>query len=111
MVCHCLNVAVFLYQFSLGPESLQIFFYQYGQSPQWSQANKDCCRYCLHPAVFERFQQHVSSWQLDAFDRNMWFLWIFGNNIEEVMAASAMACFICYADFWHPGATSCSIPA
>jgi membrane associated rhomboid family serine protease len=82
------NVLVFLYQVSLGPRSSQLFVYQYGAIPaviaggQRLPANIATIPPML--SVFTSMFLHGGWMHLIG---NMWFLWIFGNNIEEAMGS------------------------
>jgi membrane associated rhomboid family serine protease len=75
------NVAVFLYQWSLGPDSpgLQQFVVTYGLVPQritdagWSAA---------WPGMLTAMFLHGGWLHLLG---NMWYLWLFGDNVEDVM--------------------------
>ncbi len=80
------NVIIFLYQISLGPKSLQLFVYQYGAIPavvvgeQSLRGNIAAIPPLL--SIFTSMFLHGSWMHLIG---NMWYLWIFGNNIEEAM--------------------------
>jgi membrane associated rhomboid family serine protease len=80
------NVLVFLYQVSLGPESLKVFIYQYGTVPSViaGHLKLPSAIAAIPPAlsIFTSMFLHGSWMHLIG---NMWFLWIFGNNIEEAM--------------------------
>jgi membrane associated rhomboid family serine protease len=81
-----LNVLVFLYQFSLGPRAGQLFIYQYGAIPVVILGSET-----LPP------QLHTIPSQLTLITSmflhgswmhligNIWYLWIFGDNVEEAM--------------------------
>jgi|WetSurMetagenome_2_1015567.scaffolds.fasta_scaffold46692_3 membrane associated rhomboid family serine protease len=80
------NVLIFLYQVSLGYESSRLFVYQFGTIPAIIAGN-----HTLPPAIetippalsiFTSMFLHGGWMHLIG---NMWFLWIFGNNIEEAM--------------------------
>ncbi len=79
------NVAVFLYQLSLGQKAFQ-FIYQFGAIPAVvTGAEQLPERLAAIPpflSVFTSMFLH-SGWM--HLIGNMWYLWIFGNNIEEAM--------------------------
>ncbi len=94
------NVLVFLYQISLGPRSSQLFVYQYGTIPavvageQRLPANIAAIPPVL--SIFTSMFLHGSWMHLIG---NMWFLWIFGNNIEEAMGRVRYICFYLVCGF------------
>ena len=77
-----INTAVFLLGYLLGPQ--QVFFQQYGFTP-------------ADPHVFNAFSSlfvHSGVWHLLG---NMWFLWMFGKQVEDVFgrwifAATYLCC-------------------
>ncbi len=77
-----INVSVFLYEISLGPD-LNVFLKQYGVVPlkitHYFQAS--------NLTIFKTFFPFISSTFLHGgfihLIGNMWFLWIFGDNIED----------------------------
>jgi len=83
-----INGLVFLYQISLGPQASQLFAYKYGAIPavvvgtQSLPGNLSV----VPPAgsLITSMFLHGSWMHLIG---NMWFLWIFGNNIEEAMGS------------------------
>lgn len=80
------NVMVFLYQFSLGPSLGQLFAYKYGMIPAVVTGERTLPQRvdAVAPAgsLFTSMFLHGGWMHLIG---NMWFLWIFGNNIEEAM--------------------------
>ena len=95
-----INVAVFLYQVSLGPREGRLFVYEYGAIP----------------AVIFGFQALPGSLaaippQLSLFTNmflhggwlhligNMWYLWIFGDNIEAAMGRFRYLAFYLISGF------------
>jgi membrane associated rhomboid family serine protease len=80
------NVMVFLYQISLGPRSLQVFVYQYGAIPAVvvGEQSLRAGMAAIPPglSIFTSMFLHGGWMHLIG---NMWYLWIFGNNIEEAM--------------------------
>ncbi len=77
-----LNVSVFIYEISLGPE-LSIFLKQYGVIPlkvnHYSQSSGLTIINTFFPFISSTFL-HGGFIHLIG---NMWFLWIFGDNIED----------------------------
>jgi membrane associated rhomboid family serine protease len=84
------NVMVFIYQLSLqvsqDPQSSELFVYQYGAIPAVVAGGKSLpANFKAIPpqlSVFTSMFLHGGFMHLIG---NMWFLWIFGNNIEEAM--------------------------
>lgn len=107
---------VFLYQFSLGPQASQLFAFQYGAVPAvivGGQRLPDNMA-VIPPAasIFTSMFLHGGWLHLIG---NMWFLWIFGNNIEEAMGhlrylafylicglVASMSQILCYPDSTIP---------
>jgi membrane associated rhomboid family serine protease len=79
------NTVIFLYQVSLGPKGLQ-FVYQYGAIPAvvTGEASLPKQFVAIPPflSIFTSMFLHGGWLHLIG---NMWYLWIFGNNIEEAM--------------------------
>jgi membrane associated rhomboid family serine protease len=80
------NVAIFMYQISLGPKAGEVFVYQFGAIPAVIFGERS-----LPPSIsgvppymslFTSMFLHGGIMHLLG---NMLFLWIFGNNIEEAM--------------------------
>jgi len=66
------NILVFLFEVSLDPYSRNQFIAEYGLIPEHFQASAIFTSMFLHGGWF-----HVLG--------NMWFLWIFGDNIEDIL--------------------------
>jgi membrane associated rhomboid family serine protease len=80
------NVAVFLYQLSLGPQSSQLFIYQYGAIPAVVTGGQSLPEaVAAIPPVLSVFTSMFLHGGWMHLIGNLWFLWIFGNNIEEAM--------------------------
>ena len=77
---------VFIYQLSLGQQASQIFAYQYGAVPAVIAGGQrlpaDMAAIPPAASLFTSMFLHGGWMHLIG---NMWFLWIFGNNIEEAM--------------------------
>ena len=67
-----INVLVFLYEFSLDPFSQNAFMYRYALVPDRFQFSSVLTSMFLHGGW-----THLLG--------NMWFLWIFGDNIEDIL--------------------------
>lgn len=80
------NVLVFLYQVSLGPQQGQRFIYQYGAIPAVVFGYKSLPSYlaAIPPRVSLFTNMFLHGGWLHLIG-NMWYLWIFGDNIEEAM--------------------------
>ena len=77
---------VFFYQFSLGPEESQIFAYQFGAVPDVVAGTERLpANIALIPPILSLFTSMFLHGGWMHLVGNMWFLWIFGNNIEEAM--------------------------
>lgn len=71
-----LNVLVFLYQTSLSQPALESLISQYGFIPARLQAD-------LPGAIVTMFSSQFLHGSLLHLAGNMWFLWVFGDNIED----------------------------
>jgi len=80
------NVMVFVYQLSLGQRGFELFAYQYGAIPAVVAGERSLPGGLAvippYASVFTSMFLHGSWLHLIG---NMWYLWIFGNNIEEAM--------------------------
>ena len=80
-----LNVAVFLFELSLGPRSRMVFMFQFGFVPENVSSFLHGGVGYVVPAflpVFTSMFMHAS-WLHIIF--NMWALWIFGDNVEDAL--------------------------
>ena len=78
-----LNLFIFLFQFSMGindPETEAIFIYTYGLIPAEFSILNIFTSMFLHGSI-----SHIIG--------NMWFLWIFGDNVESVLGHVKYALF------------------
>ncbi|MBI1898493.1 MAG: rhomboid family intramembrane serine protease, partial [Acidobacteria bacterium] len=75
-----LNVLVFLYEISLGRFELNYFIAAYGVVPDRLQYSDLLTSMFLHGGWM-----HLIG--------NMWFLWIFGDNVEDVLGHAKFALF------------------
>ncbi len=74
------NILIFLYESSLNPDSLNIFIARHGVVPDRLHWSTLLTSMFLHGGWF-----HVIG--------NMWFLWIYGRNVEDIMGSSRFALF------------------
>jgi len=89
------NVAVFLYQVSLGPRQAEAFVYEYGAIPAVVFGLKSLPRFLVViPPQLSLFTSMFLHGGWVHLIGNMWYLWIFGDNIEDAMGK--MRYFIFY---------------
>jgi membrane associated rhomboid family serine protease len=74
------NILIFLFEFSLDPYTLNAFIAHYGLVPDRLRLSGIFTSMFLHSGWM-----HVLG--------NMWFLWIFGDNIEDIMGHSKFLLF------------------
>jgi len=80
------NVLVFLYELALSPAARQALFYQYGFVPQAFWADPAGRFYTLFTSAFlHGGVAHILG--------NMWFLWVFADNIEDRMGGGRFLVF------------------
>jgi membrane associated rhomboid family serine protease len=95
-----INVLVFLYQLSLGPKYSQLFVFQYGSIPAvvTGEQQLPAGLVSIPPmmSIFTSLFIHGGWMHLIG---NMWFLWIFGNNIEEAMGKARYLLFYLVCGF------------
>jgi membrane associated rhomboid family serine protease len=81
-----LNVAVFLYELTLSPAGREALFYGYGFIPKlfwahpWSESYRLFSSQFLHGGW-----AHIIG--------NMWFLWVFGDNVEDRLGSGRFSVF------------------
>jgi membrane associated rhomboid family serine protease len=81
-----INVMVFFYQISLGPQNSDVFVYQFGAIPAVVAGGKSLpASVSVVPPFLSIFTSMFLHGGWMHLIGNMWFLWIFGNNIEEAM--------------------------
>jgi membrane associated rhomboid family serine protease len=99
------NAIVFLYQLSLGPNGSQLFVFQYGAIPAVVTGAQNLPRNIatVPPflSIFTSMFLHGGWMHLIG---NMWFLWIFGNNIEEAMGGLRYFVFYVICGFFASAA-------
>jgi membrane associated rhomboid family serine protease len=80
------NTIVFIYQVSMEPDSLRLFIYRFGSIPAVVMGHQmlpeNIAAVPPHLSILTSMFMHGGWMHLIG---NMWFLWIFGNNIEEAM--------------------------
>ncbi len=80
------NSLVFLYQVSLGPRAGQLLVYQYGAIPAVVVGTDSLpARISVVPPFLSLFTSMFLHGGWMHLIGNMWYLWIFGDNIEEAM--------------------------
>jgi membrane associated rhomboid family serine protease len=80
------NVVVFLYQISMTPDAAQLFVYKFGAIPAVVLGTKSLpVQIAPIPPLMSVFTSMFLHGGWMHLVGNMWFLWIFGNNIEEAM--------------------------
>ena len=81
------NVAVFAYQLSLGPEAGEVFVRTWGLVPSKIQLALGGRHYTLADALIPLFTCMFLHGGFLHILGNMWFLWIFGANLEDRVGA------------------------
>mgnify|MGYP001044476733 FL=1 len=80
------NVLIFLYQLTLGVEGERLFVYQFGAIPAVISGARDLPRdIAVIPAPLSIFTSMFLHGGWMHLIGNMWYLWIFGDNIEAAM--------------------------
>ncbi len=69
-----LNVLVFVFEISLGPRTLQAFIYAFGVVP---------AQFLAEPYIVPFFTSMFLHGGWMHLIGNMWYLWIFGDNVED----------------------------
>ena len=82
------NAAIFLYEVRLGPDGLQLFVDRYGMIPADLSAPGGLARHW--PTVITSMFLHGSWLHIIG---NMWFLWIFGDNVEDRLGTARFLVF------------------
>jgi membrane associated rhomboid family serine protease len=80
----CLNVAVFLFQLSLG-QRIDAFLFQFGVIPIRVIHYADIPDVNIMDAYFPFFSYMFLHGGFIHLIGNMWYLWIFGDNIEDML--------------------------
>jgi membrane associated rhomboid family serine protease len=95
-----INVLVFLYQLSLEPKSSQLFVFQYGSIPAVITGEQPLpAGMASIPPMLSIFTSMFLHGGWMHLIGNMWFLWIFGNNIEEAMGRARYLIFYLICGF------------
>jgi len=98
-----LNVAVFLMELSVGAQShraLNGLIYQFGVVPRhFELALSASARYSLPASVLTIFTSMFLHGGWLHIIGNMWFLWIFGDNIEDYLGHGAYLVFYLFSGF------------
>ncbi len=81
-----INVIAFFYQISLGPQSGQLLIYQLGVIPAVISGDQSLIeRIAIIPPALSLFTSMFLHGGWIHLIGNMWYLWIFGDNIEQAM--------------------------
>jgi membrane associated rhomboid family serine protease len=89
-----INVMVFLYQLSLGPAASELFAYKYGAIPAVVVGTRSLPdNLAVVPPAGSLFTSMFLHGGWMHLIGNMWFLWVFGNNIEEAMGSLRFTLF------------------
>jgi membrane associated rhomboid family serine protease len=100
-----LNVVIFLYQVSLEPQASRIFAYEYGVIPAVVTGEQQLpAGIAVIPPFLSMFTNMFLHGGWMHLIGNMWFLWIFGNNIEEAMGSLRYLVFYILCGFLASGA-------
>ncbi len=95
-----INVMVFLYQVSLGPRASELFVYQYGAIPAVVTGTRSLPGNLAEiPPILSIFTSMFLHGGWMHLIGNMWYLWIFGNNIEEAMGGLRYLAFYLVCGF------------
>ncbi len=101
------NLLVFLYQVSLSPKAGQLFVFQFGAIPSVVSGDQRLpSQVAVIPPVLSLFSSMFLHGGWMHLIGNMWYLWIFGDNIEDAMGRmrflsfyiiSGLAASLCHA--------------
>jgi len=95
-----INVMVFFYQVSSGPRASQLFIYQYGAIPAVVTGEQSLPRnLATIPPLLTIFSSMFLHGGWMHLIGNMWYLWIFGNKIEEAMGGLRYLLFYLFCGF------------
>jgi len=88
------NAMVFLYQVSLGPRAGQLLVYQFGAIPTVVFGSSSLpANVAVIPPVLSLFTSMFLHGGWLHLIGNMWYLWIFGDNVEEAMGKARFILF------------------
>ncbi len=115
-----INTIIFLYQVSLGPREAQLLIYQYGAIPAVVFGSRHLpANIAVIPSTISLFTSMFLHGGWMHLIGNMWYLWIFGDNVEAAMGrfrflvfylVSGLAASLCHA-FSNLGSTMPTIGA
>jgi membrane associated rhomboid family serine protease len=89
-----LNVLIFLYQVSLSPKAAQLFVYQFGSIPAVvTGAESLPVPLAVLPAPLTLLTSMFLHGGWMHLIGNMWYLWIFGDNVENAMGRGRFIIF------------------
>jgi membrane associated rhomboid family serine protease len=97
LIIIAVNIAVFLYQLSLGPQAADAFVRTWGLVPSKLQFALSGRHYSLENALIPIFTCMFLHGGFLHILGNMWFLWIFGSNLEDRVGAPSylLIYFVC----------------
>lgn len=87
------NIAVFIHQITLPPSASDAFVRTYAFTPSRIQLALEGHRYTLMQAVLPLFTSMFLHGGFLHILGNMWFLWIFGGNVEDRMGPASYLLF------------------
>jgi membrane associated rhomboid family serine protease len=87
------NVVVFIHQVSLPPHAQEIFIRTYAFNPRNVQLALQGHRYSLQQALIPMLTSMFLHGGFMHILGNMWFLWIFGGNVEDRMGSAVYLVF------------------
>ena len=94
------NTMVFFYQLSLGPRAGQLFVYQFGAIPTVVFGSSRLpAHLVVIPPVLSLFTSMFLHGGWLHLIGNMWYLWIFGDNVEEAMGRARFIAFYVLTGF------------
>jgi membrane associated rhomboid family serine protease len=79
------NLGIFFYQFTLGSSALELFFAKYALFPSQITTGVAVTPIAIKPFFLSIFTSMFIHGGLVHIAGNMLYLWIFGNNIEDVL--------------------------
>jgi membrane associated rhomboid family serine protease len=106
------NVLVFLYQVSLSPRAGELFVYQFGAIPAVVVGTQRLpVQVEAIPPVLSLFSSMFLHGGWMHLIGNMWYLWIFGDNIEDAMGRARFLAFYLVTGLAASAAHALSDPA
>ena len=88
-----INVIVYIYELTLGSRGMKVFFYLYGLVPARYTIEQFQALTGLEPSFFPFISHMFIHGNFLHILGNMWFLWIFGDNVEDILGHIRFAIF------------------